>query len=103
MKMRFKVDRLAHPLDQSTMELRGTVEIEGLTIEAEPSPDGLAPPCVHGQRGGDQFCIVCLRKRGDDALMRIGYLRRALNVCHADHSGDIALAALRYDDQLGGE
>ena len=32
----------------------------------------------HNGPGGDQFCIFCLRKRGDDALQMVDKLREAL-------------------------
>lgn len=32
----------------------------------------------HNGPGGDQFCVFCLRKRGDDALMMVGQLAEVL-------------------------
>jgi hypothetical protein len=34
--------------------------------------------CEHGVRGGEQFCIQCLRRIGDDRWLKIERLKRAL-------------------------
>lgn len=39
---------------------------------------GFAPPCIHGQPGGEQFCVFCLRKRGDDAWLICATLANVL-------------------------
>ena len=42
------------------------------------SPEGFAPPCEHGQAGGAEFCVFCLRTRGDRALETVDTMARLL-------------------------
>lgn len=56
------------------------------------SDEGFAPPCEHGQRGGAEFCIFCLRARGDRmhlALSTIAAIEACPCPCCGDHDAVI--------------